>query len=40
MSKAVIEIRDDLLEKVRSITGISRKGDIVNYAFEKLVEQK
>ena len=40
MSKTVIDIKDDLLKKVRSITGISKKGDIVNYALEKLVEQK
>jgi len=40
MSKTVIDIKDDLLKKVRSITGISKKVDIVNYALEKLVEQK
>ena len=40
MSKTVIDIKDDLLKKVRSITGISKKVDIVNYALETLVEQK
>lgn len=40
MSRTVIDIRDDLLKKARSITGISKKVDIVNYALEKLVEQK
>ncbi|MBI5745704.1 MAG: type II toxin-antitoxin system VapB family antitoxin [Nitrospirae bacterium] len=40
MSRTVIDIKDDLLKKAQRITGISKKVDIVNYALEKLVEQK
>ena len=40
MSRTVIDIKDALLKKAQSMTGISKKVDIVNYALEKLVEQK
>ena len=40
MSRTVIDIEDDLMEKAKKLTGINKKVDIVNYAIKKLVEQK
>ncbi len=40
MSRTVIDIKDDVLDKARKLTGISKKVDIVNYALSRLVEQK
>ena len=40
MSRTVIDINNDVLEKAQKLTGIQKKVDIVNYALRKLVEQK
>ena len=40
MAKTIINLKDGLIEKARKITAFRTKVDIVNYALEKLVEQK
>jgi len=40
MSRTVIDIKDDLLEKAKKLTKLTKKVDIVNYALERLVRQK
>jgi Arc/MetJ family transcription regulator len=40
MSRTVIDIKDDLLEKAKKLTKMTKKVDIVNYALERLVRQK
>lgn len=40
MSRTVIDIEDDVLEKAQKLTGIQKKVDVVNLALKKLVEQK
>jgi Arc/MetJ family transcription regulator len=32
MSRTIIDIQDDLLKKAQTLTGISKKVEIVNYA--------
>lgn len=40
MSRTVVDIQDTTLAKAQKLTGIRKKVDIVNYALQKLVEQK
>lgn len=40
MSRTVVNIQDDTLAKAQKLTGIRKKVDIVNYALQRLVEQK
>jgi len=40
MSRTVVNIEDDILEKAQKLTGIKKKVDIVNYALKRLVKQK
>jgi Arc/MetJ family transcription regulator len=40
MSKTIINLKDGLVEKVRKMTAFRTKVEIVNYALERLVEQK
>jgi Arc/MetJ family transcription regulator len=40
MAKTIINLKEGLIEKVRKMTDLRTKVDIVNYALEKLVEQK
>ena len=40
MAKTIINIKEGLVEKARKMTAFKTKVDIVNYALEKLVEQK
>ncbi len=40
MSRTVIDIKDELLEKAKKLTKMTKKVDIVNYALERLVRQK
>ena len=35
-----MDINDEMLERARRLTGLKKKVDIVNYALEKLVEQR
>jgi Arc/MetJ family transcription regulator len=38
--RTVVDINDEMLERARRLTGLKKKVDIVNYALEKLVEQR
>lgn len=40
MSRTVINLRDDLVQKVQRLTGLTKKVEIVNLALEQLVQQK
>jgi Arc/MetJ family transcription regulator len=40
MSKTLVDIKDDLLARARSLTGIKKKVEIVNLALERLIKQK
>ena len=37
--RTVVNLRDDLVERARRLTGLKRKVDIVNEALRALVEQ-
>ncbi len=39
MARTVVDLREDLFEKARRITGLRRKVDVVNEALRRLVEQ-
>ncbi len=40
MSRTVIDINDELMDRARKLTGLKKKVDIVNLALDKLVRQK
>lgn len=40
MARTVINLRDDLIQQARRLTGLKRKVDIVNQALALLVEQR
>lgn len=40
MSRTVVDLRDDLMERARLLTGLKKKVEIVNLALERLVSQK
>ena len=40
MSRTVVDLRDDLIQKARRITGLTKKVEIVNLALEQLIHQK
>ncbi len=40
MSRTVIDLRDDLVQKVQRLTGLTKKVEIVNLALERLVQQE
>jgi Arc/MetJ family transcription regulator len=40
MSRTVIDLNDELLDRAKKLTGLKKKVDIVNFALEKLVRQK
>lgn len=39
MSRTVVDLRDDLIEKAKKVTGLSKKVEIVNLALAQLVKQ-
>ena len=39
MARTVVDLRDDLVERAKAITGLKRKVDVVNEALRVLVEQ-
>lgn len=40
MSRTVVDLRDDLVQKARRLTGLKKKVELVNLALERLIEQK
>ncbi len=40
MSRTVVNLRDDLVKKVRRMTALKKKVDVVNLAVEELVRRK
>jgi Arc/MetJ family transcription regulator len=40
MSRTVIDLDEELLEKARRLTGLKKKVDVVNFALDSLVRQK
>jgi len=40
MSKTVVDLKDELVERAKKLTGLTKKVEIVNYALERLVRQK
>lgn len=40
MSRTVIDLDDELLDKAKKLTGLKKKVDIVNLALDSLVRQK
>ena len=40
MARTVLNIDEEVFEKARSLTGLRKKVDVVNYALRKLVEQQ
>lgn len=40
MAKTLVDIKEELLERAGTATGLKKKVDIVNYALEQLVRQK
>ena len=40
MSRTVVDLRDDLVRKIQKMTGLTKNVEIVNYALERLIEQK
>ena len=39
MARTVVDLRDDLIERARRLTGMRRKVEIVNAALEHFVDQ-
>lgn len=39
MARTVVDLRDDLVERAKTLTGMKRKVDVVNEALRVLVEQ-
>lgn len=40
MARTVIDIDEEIFAKAQRLTGLRKKVDVVNYALQKLVEQK
>ena len=40
MSRTLVDLRDDLVRKAQKMTGLTKKVELVNYALERLIEQK
>ncbi|MBI4398496.1 MAG: type II toxin-antitoxin system VapB family antitoxin [Candidatus Omnitrophica bacterium] len=40
MSRTVIDLKNDLVEKAKKLTGMNKKVQLVNFALEKLIEQR
>ena len=40
MSRTVVDLRDDLMQKAKKITGLTKKVEIVNLALERLLQPK
>ena len=40
MSRTVIDLRDDLIRKAQKLTGLTKKVEVVNFALERLIQQK
>ncbi len=40
MSRTVVNLRDDLIQKARRLIGIRKKVDVVNLALEELVRRR
>lgn len=40
MSRTVVDLRDDLVTKAQRLTGLTKKVEIVNFALERLIQQK
>ena len=40
MSRTIVNLKDDLMEKAQKLTGLTKKVEIVNLALEQFVRQK
>lgn len=40
MSRTVVDLRDDLVQKAQRLTGVTKKVELVNFALEHLIQQK
>lgn len=40
MSRTVVKLRDDLVQKIQRRTGLKKKVEVVNLAIEELVRRK
>ena len=40
MSRTVVDLRDDLIQRASRLTGLTKKVEIVNLALERLIQQK
>jgi Arc/MetJ family transcription regulator len=40
MSRTLIDIDDELLEKAKKATGMKKKVEVVNFALDSLIKQK
>jgi Arc/MetJ family transcription regulator len=40
MSRTIIDLRDDLVRKAQKLTGLTKKVELVNFALERLIQQK
>lgn len=40
MSRTVVDLKDDLVRKAQELTGLTKKVALVNFALERLIEQK
>ena len=40
MSRTVVDLRDDLIRRASRLTGLTKKVEIVNFALERLIQQK
>ena len=40
MSRTVIDVKDDLMQKAKRLTGLTKKVEVVNLALECLVRQR
>lgn len=39
MSRTVVDLRDELVEKAKKLTGVTKKVELVNLALERLIQQ-
>ena len=40
MSRTVVDLREDLIQRAKRLTGLTKKVEIVNLALERLIRQK
>ena len=40
MSRTVVDLRDDLVRRAQKLTGLTKKVEVVNFALERLIQQK